>query len=464
MAITWKNLTAPDFSDANILMRSGGETLVGGLDRLTKLAQQNQQNQVANWDNQKDLNTQEALARIRAAGTMDEYNALQQEMTPDYLKQRFGAQVDTSKLYEALGQQDDTIRRDETEINQYNAMKQREADKPFIDALTARIMQDPSAVSAEDISQSGVSIAAQPDLQKLLKDSLYQQTQRGREAQKWNDYQSDRALDLKTQQWSAQADQLVGAVLSNPDIGLTEARETIRARAEEAGIPYSQVDKHLAGLEDRWAYTNGFTSEQMRTIKDAQQLRSDEYARKRTETEGAIQQLEAELGRIPEFAKQGQQIMSLGDVNNEVLKRYNIADDTFTVINGEEFDADKNNLTGQMDTAVKATIDKLIESGIGKSKDEAREMAMPILLEAIAREQTHDNSEDGGELNFNAVKNNLDAVISEYENYRRKHEDTTNAIKQTRGSLAEFDSLERRDLRAIEEAARSRRKLYDSLR
>jgi len=107
MPITWKNITGPDFSSGNALMKAGAESMTGGLDSLAKAAQtygtQQQDERIAVRDN----NTQQFLDQIDQMKNMDNYNNQAGQFSQSALS---GQNVDASKIMGAYGQQKTDIR------------------------------------------------------------------------------------------------------------------------------------------------------------------------------------------------------------------------------------------------------------------------------------------------------------------------------------------------------------------
>ncbi|MBD3875234.1 hypothetical protein IEG05_08320 [Pseudomonas kunmingensis] len=69
MAITWRNVDAPNFTGANLLMRDAGDRIGTGFDGFRKVFDENTQNQQKALEQTKNYNTGQFLDRL--AGYQD---------------------------------------------------------------------------------------------------------------------------------------------------------------------------------------------------------------------------------------------------------------------------------------------------------------------------------------------------------------------------------------------------------
>jgi len=126
MPITWKNITGPDFSSGNALMKAGAESMTGGLDSLAKAAQtygtQQQDERIAVRDN----NTQQFLDQIDQMKNMDNYNNQADQFSQSALS---GQNVDASKIMGAYGQQKTDIRNLIKSDNAFDTSQQANSER-----------------------------------------------------------------------------------------------------------------------------------------------------------------------------------------------------------------------------------------------------------------------------------------------------------------------------------------------
>ncbi|MCM2973724.1 hypothetical protein [Larsenimonas suaedae] len=136
--ITWRNVTAPSTQGASSLFQGAQQSLDNSLGALGRLVDREQKTNRANWENQRNNNTQDVLNQLGQFQSVDEYNAARESGALAQLQNRFGRQVDQSAVRQAMtalpgqlmkrGQaeaeyEDFTRQRDERPlVNQYQSM------------------------------------------------------------------------------------------------------------------------------------------------------------------------------------------------------------------------------------------------------------------------------------------------------------------------------------------------------
>lgn len=139
--ITWRNIDAPDFTGAANIMKQGNESLQQGVAGLQRLAAGVRDNQIANVDTQAQRTTDQLLQTIRGARTMDQQQALLQQLDPEVLRQRYGAGVDINAVQRGLSDQVQTIRTNEANDFKYGQDLQVRADAPKLQAFDRQLAE-----------------------------------------------------------------------------------------------------------------------------------------------------------------------------------------------------------------------------------------------------------------------------------------------------------------------------------
>jgi len=171
MAITWRNVDAPNTGASISLFHQAGQSLNNGFNGLKDVLSQYQTQEKANWDSGKEQNTQAALDRLSQVRTPEEMEALlasgqlRQELT------KYGAQIDRSAVRNALDTRGDFLRQQATNRMAYDNQAQDNADAPILNGLLAEARQidigDPKQVEAQlnllekKLGQSGLSTRGQ---------------------------------------------------------------------------------------------------------------------------------------------------------------------------------------------------------------------------------------------------------------------------------------------------------------
>lgn len=112
--ITWKNINAPDAGGAAYAGNAASTAFQRGFDAFDNMFDDIKETEQDNWDNQKTNNTNDLLAQINSTNDLDALAQLKQSLTPEAIKEQHGAQVDLTKVMNALGSRDNTIQADIT--------------------------------------------------------------------------------------------------------------------------------------------------------------------------------------------------------------------------------------------------------------------------------------------------------------------------------------------------------------
>lgn len=192
MAITWKNVNAPNFSSANSLSVAGGDRITQGIQGLRDLADGQANRATQEIDELNTRNTEDVLGQISQLTSMEDYeNALSSgQFDTKSLREQYGNGIDVSAIRNALLNQDNVIRNDEMEEFEYNRAVTTRKDTPFLDSFNAslqgattpdqvnKLVQDIS--SNETLSNAGkaTAIAAANEFKQSLLDAEFNQKNR----------------------------------------------------------------------------------------------------------------------------------------------------------------------------------------------------------------------------------------------------------------------------------------------
>jgi len=161
MPITWRNINAPDLSQGARIRDSASQSITRGLDKLTQVAGDIRNVGEKNWDLEKQKNTEAALSEIASLQDLDAVTAAQKsgQFDPTALRDRFGAQVDASKVLQAVAQRDDVIRSEQTTDWNYQQALLKQADTEATQA------EKPAVANINQLISSGEYDAAEQALE-----------------------------------------------------------------------------------------------------------------------------------------------------------------------------------------------------------------------------------------------------------------------------------------------------------
>ena len=119
MPITWRNVDAPNFSAANDLLNQGANRLTSSLTGIGTQLDERVDRQKDVWDQTKEANTEQYLGQISGATDLDAVANLRASLTPEYMKENYGNQIDLRTVNTALQDQGRFVRQDAKETIQH---------------------------------------------------------------------------------------------------------------------------------------------------------------------------------------------------------------------------------------------------------------------------------------------------------------------------------------------------------
>jgi len=102
MPITWKNIDAPDFRSSMVGVGAASDSFERAGNSLSGIFARANKVDNANWDNQANINTEDAVARLRGLVDMNTYNAQEQYFDPTALRGQFGRQINNDTIQAEL--------------------------------------------------------------------------------------------------------------------------------------------------------------------------------------------------------------------------------------------------------------------------------------------------------------------------------------------------------------------------
>lgn len=138
MAITWKDVIAPNFSGANMAAANATQTIDRGLGQLTRLAQGLGDENSQNWEQQKKLNTDALLGKVQQFNSLEELNAAKASGQFDLGK--YGAQINSQAIRNAVDSRDNEIMADINTSTDFANQQRAEADKPLLARLNTEAL------------------------------------------------------------------------------------------------------------------------------------------------------------------------------------------------------------------------------------------------------------------------------------------------------------------------------------
>ncbi len=103
--ITWKNVSAPDFTGVAQIQQAGNQSIQDSIDSLQALANQRTKMNLQNEADLKRSNTFKLLEEVRTTSNMEDY----EQMSLNSLLSSVGGNADEEAVYNALLKQDDEI-------------------------------------------------------------------------------------------------------------------------------------------------------------------------------------------------------------------------------------------------------------------------------------------------------------------------------------------------------------------
>lgn len=159
MAITWRNVDAPNLGDPTRTLLASQNSFNQAFQSLGDIAKSYQANDAANWEQVRQNNTDAFLTRLNQATTPEELKALQASGELDRMRERAGAQIDLARTQDAFGQRLSTLQqRAVAETNFNNLMADQRLGPELQQALMAASQGREFQMSPELQARKGAEV------------------------------------------------------------------------------------------------------------------------------------------------------------------------------------------------------------------------------------------------------------------------------------------------------------------
>lgn len=202
MAITWRNINAPDFTGAAAIQQQGADNLQSSLDTLQGLVQERRDINIQQEQDLTKANTFKLLETVRTTSNMEDY----EKLSLNTLLSSVGGNADEEAVYKALLNQDDEI------FNQLNREN--------------KLASDELAIAGQEISNT----TAEAQLDKMLTE-----TSKENRSKLIDDAATNYGMDLYSNK-----------------VGVTdrEAQDLARVKGESLGYKGTELDKYISKVTE----------------------------------------------------------------------------------------------------------------------------------------------------------------------------------------------------------------------
>lgn len=139
--ITWRNVQGPLLADASRPLEAARLTLNSGFDSFSNLLKGTENVDAANWQQQKDNNTQDFLNKLYAVQGADGFKALQQSGELDRMIAANGAQIDRAAARAAMDGRLATLQQRDVAGWAYNNAALDEKEAPIVNQVKGLLAQ-----------------------------------------------------------------------------------------------------------------------------------------------------------------------------------------------------------------------------------------------------------------------------------------------------------------------------------
>jgi hypothetical protein len=187
--ITWRTVNGPSLAEASRPLDSAAQLLSSGFGSLNNVLQKQDSVDKANWQQQKENNTNEFLNQIYAANGPDGFKALQDSGQLQQMLSGFGAQIDQAQARSTMDTRLGTLQQREKAGIEYGNFMTDEKQRP----ITQQIMSE-AALGNKDAALK--LMADNPDI-RLPADLTKAIVAGERDLTKWNFEKEKMPLQLQ---------------------------------------------------------------------------------------------------------------------------------------------------------------------------------------------------------------------------------------------------------------------------
>lgn len=309
--ITWQNINAPSFGEANRLMGQAQQSILGAFDGAKTALADSQAFDKELWKRQDQEATQDALGKIYQAQNVDQFNALNQSGVLDQAVAANGARIDRAQVNALRESRPSELQKRAVADIQYRDTMLDDAQANDVRRINTLALTDPAAASAE--------LAKNPDLRKSFEIAknidASAQTQVERERAKtrfgfdMNDEQRKAAAEAQNvllrpialRQADAQVGQTLASTLASRASAAASNESVLNSQAnrtrleEEAGRAVER--QRLATALEGNIYAEGIYKDS-NTVDLAKIMKDFEFASKNNDTAAIRSDITSRLNKL----------------------------------------------------------------------------------------------------------------------------------------------------------------------
>ena len=333
MAITWRNVDAPDLRGAGSLLASGSELMNQGAAQIGDILQRRLDTQKANWDLQAKDNTMAAINQIKAIKDLNQLQGtdLNQILSP------YGGQIDAGLVSDAFGNQGNVIAQgmqNEQTVRTLGDQKQyQSAFNQMLQAYGNGDIKTGDAISAQLQNTTYGDEAANASI--AARDRLQQQ--RYQQAQLAN---ASASLRLQKQRYDAETrpselqSNLIQALVAGKQKG-ADLTETMTGFLDNLNPADKKYYMSLQQVGDEYIKNGAyrFTDAQAGPINKVTNLANNEAAGLDKAVKTQTLELNKKFGIDPTYAANYERVGTPDDITKYVGKDKNLSNNDYAGIN-----------------------------------------------------------------------------------------------------------------------------------
>ena len=333
MAITWRNVDAPDFRGVGQLLQTSSNFLDKGTEQINAILQERVQAQQKAWDKGEEANTLQAVNQIRQMQNLDDVK----NADLNVLTQPYGAQVNAAAVLDSLTKQSGVIAQNkQTEATVRDLNDQEQYGGIYAQARQALANGDLKTGEqlASQLGSSKYGQAIAEDIAAARAQNFSQWEARQRLANDNARLTMARTQIDKENNLNAQKNAVAGII------------ETARVKGED---PAPAIAQYLGGLKDRSnnPILSAFADSETTRIYTLSGKQKQEYDQAlagltaerdniKTKANAAVQQVIQSTGLSPTYLGNVGKVGAPSDVNTYVGNKENqIPADVYNAVNAK---------------------------------------------------------------------------------------------------------------------------------
>lgn len=191
--ITWQNINAPSFGEANRLMGLAQQSILGAFDGAKTVLADSQAFDKELWKRQDQDATQDALAKIYQAQNVQQFNALNQSGVLDQAVAANGARIDRAAVNALRDGRLSTLQQRDKQAGEFADWTTTREQRPIVNGIMTDIYSGNTKRATEALANNPNLLNA-PEIQKTLTDYKRKLVLEGRDDTRWS-------WDQESQKW-----------------------------------------------------------------------------------------------------------------------------------------------------------------------------------------------------------------------------------------------------------------------